>query len=286
VARRTQGVDLKISVFTTIGSIGRTINDIQDAWVEAIQNYLQFADEVVVVWGFEKAPAFQLDDRIKVVHSPWPNEFKWEFIGQQFELGYQNCSGDWVIHADLDFFFHEKDFDKIREAFGTYVNSPALSFWKYQFLLADRYRLKSRLVIAVNKKKFGDRIRFNSGGDLCQPSLDGMEIKPDTVPEARIPFYNYDFTFKTKDNIAWEFNRMARARAKNFPNDDWGLGDEKKALEHFKRMQIGRFNNNDGWKVIDITEHPKVLQDKLTKINAKQFGYNMFGWVTERSKYL
>ena len=277
---------MKLSIFTTCSNpIER-----QDPFYEAISCYKDLADEVIIINGKIgdeynlETELVQMNDKVKVVRYEWPEEFSWEFIGQQFQRGYEACTGDWIIHADLDFFFHENDFDKIRKTLEENSEEPAVSFWKYQFLLVDRYRLKSRLVITVNKGKYKNRIKFNSGGDLCQPSLDGMELKPDTVKEIGVPFYNYDFCFKEKNVIAKEFYRMAKARNKVFPNDNWGIESKEKALEYFKKMQLGRFENNlNDYKKIKLEDHPRYIQDRIYNIKPNQFGFNMFSWIKEKS---
>jgi len=278
----------KLSIFTTVGH--KNCEKVTDPFNEAMNCHCDLADELVIVNG-GKPYTFQdviklnvdADCDVRFENYEWPEDFDWKFIGEQFNRGYMACKGDWVIHADLDFFFHEKNFDDIRRSLDFYQEEPALAFLKHQFLLVDRFRLKSRLVLAVNKKKFGDRIQFDSGGDLCQPSLDGKEIKIEDIRVLRIPFYNYDFCFKAKEEIAYEFNRMAQARHKDFPNDDWGYKSEGEALEYFKRMMIGRFNNNEGWQKIRLEDHPKYIQKKIKNINPEQFGYNMFGWVKEKA---
>jgi len=281
----------KLSIFTTVGH--ENCQKITDPYIEAIKCYSELADEVIIMngSGIKKFPYKSLFmaninmDKIRIIDYEWPEEFDWKFIGEQFNRGYMACSGDWVIHADLDFFFHEKNFDEIRRSLDFYSDEPALGFLKNQFLLVDRFRIKSRLILAVNKKKFGDRIQFNSGGDLCQPSLDGKEIKVDDIRVLRIPFYNYDFCFKDKETIAYEFNRMAKARHKDFPDDNWGYESEEKALEYFKNMMVGRFNNNDGWQKIRLQDHPKYIQEKIKNITPEQFGYNAFGWFGTKIEY-
>src|SRR3990167_8362377 len=175
-----------ISLFTTT----HQARERQEPYEEAMACYRDLADEVVEV------------------KDEWPEEFTWPLIGQMFQKGYERATGDWVIHADLDYFFHEKSFDDIRRVLEQNSEKPALSFYKWQFILPDRYTLKSRCVIAVNKGRYGDRIKFDSGGDLCQPSLDGKLLKSDEVKEAKIPFYNYEKTFKTKLQIAKDSGRM------------------------------------------------------------------------------
>lgn len=242
-----------------------------DAWVQALQCYSELADEVIVIDGSKHETFKQLPKNVKMVKSLWEDEFSWEFIGQQFQKGYENCTGDWVIHADLDFIFHETDFGLIRRTFEDNMEEPALSFWKYQFILPDRYNLKSRLVIAVNKGKYGGRIKFDSGGDLCQPSLDGREIDAGTTKEARIPFYNYEKILKTYDQIVDDCGRMARAWERHFGNTKLG-GDTEEAFNEWATMIKGRFAKPQ--QRIDLFRHPQFMIPLILDLKPIHFGYD------------
>jgi glycosyltransferase involved in cell wall biosynthesis len=258
----------KLSIFTTVTNPhlrGDNFND-------ALKCYLALADEVIIVNGGEDLGIS--DPKIKVIKSEWPYDFNWPFIGQQFQKGYEAATGDWVIHADLDFIFHEKDFANIRKAFDENPKLPAMSFWKYQFILPDRYNLKSRLVIAVNKKQFGNRILFNSGGDLCQPSLDGEEIRPDVTPEARVAFYNYEKMTKNFNQVQEDILRMALAWEKHFSEARLGF-DAESAYEEWAKMVCGRFKKPQ--KEIPIEDHPIFVQKTIKNLTKEQWGYNGFG---------
>lgn len=261
---------MKISIFTTITDPVKR----GDLFGQALACYTDLADEVVVVNG-GKQTVSDPTGKVKEVKHPWPKEFSWEFIGQQFQRGYEAATGDWVIHADLDFLFHERDFTTIRKAFLDNDYSPALSFWKYQFILPSSYNLKSRLVIAVNKKRYGDRIKFDSGGDLCQPSLDGVEIDPSQTVEARVPLYNYEKIIKTKEQILDDTGRMARAWHTHF--GDYKLGDltDENAYEVWYNMEKGRYNKPQ--QKIPLSEHPKYMKDTILNLKPDQFGFNGFG---------
>lgn len=255
---------MKLGIFTTATRPKQR----GDTYIEALDCYRDLADEVVTVRGEET----------------WPQEFSWPLIGQHFQHGYEEVNADWVLHMDLDFIFHEKDFQAIRQACIDNKDAPALSFWKYQFIQPDRYNLKSRLVIAVNKGKFGNRIRFDSGGDLCQPSLDGKEIKPDSVPEARIPFYNYEKIIKTSDQVMEDVGRMDRAYKRHFGkwlySED---GTDEDAFNGYMRMAIGRASKPH--KIIQLEEHPIYMQGVLATLRPHQFGHSAFG-ALERCSYV
>lgn len=231
-----------------------------DHYQQSYDSYIDLADEVVTVRG----------------EDTWPKEFSWPLIGQHFQFGYEQLNTDWVIHADLDFVFHEKDHDAIRKALRDNQDAPALSFYKYQFILPDRYNLKSRLVIAVNKKKYGDRIRFDSGGDLCQPSLDGKEITPDSVPEAKVPFYNYEKLIKTSDQIMDDVGRMDRAYYKHFGKRLYSTdGSDEDAFNGWVKMVLGRFTKPQ--QHIELEDHPIYVQGLIATLRPHHFGHSAFG---------
>ena len=253
-----------------------------DNAVDALECYTNLADETVIVDGSHPeyvngGPTQDGDkDHPEFVMHNWPQQFSWNFIGQQFQRGYEACTGDWVIHADLDFIFHERDFGRIRQALKDYPNTPAVSFYKWQFVLPDRYNLKSRLAIAVNKEKFGDRIKFNGGGDLCQPTLDGKDLDLNEIPQAGVPFYNYEKLIKTKEQIIDDVERMDDAYIKYFGRTLYRT-DELTAYEGWYNMVSGRFSKPS--KSIPLSDHPKYIQETIKNLKPEHFGYNGFGLI-------
>lgn len=273
---------MAISIFTTM----YYPNERGDNWQNAIDCYKELADQVVVIHG-DKLVDMQFRHffmGVDFMFHEWPKEFSWPFFGEQFQRGYDSCDGDWVIKADLDYIFHENDFENIRKALKRHSDAPALSFWKYQFILPDRYNIKSRLAIAVNKAKFGDRIRFDSGGDLCQVSLHGEYLSPDKIPEAKIPFYNYEKLLKTKEQIAADQGRMERAWHRHFGYYQMGSdGTDESAYQKWLEAQIGKFNKPQ--EHISLESHPKYVQETIRNLTPEQWGYDGFGHL-ERNDYV
>ena len=302
---------MKISIFVTLQSPDKR----QDPYIEAINNYLDFADEVVAVIGDDEnnrewMKNLPVDNKLKFVYKIWENEFEWKRIGEQFQFGYDNCDGDFILRCDADYFFHENDFEEIKQ-FLEKCDAPAATMPKRQFLLADRSRVKSRVPIAFNKGKYGNRIKLDSGGDLCQPSLDGKELKPDDLPEiskrelvmvsegvtqeqldARlpgakvgeshtfvqkrgIPFWNYECILRTKEVEAREFHRFAKAWKKTFGTDPMGADSEEEALKRFTEMNLGRFNNSPG-QITLLDDHPKYMIETIKNLRPEQFGYSLW----------
>lgn len=253
-----------------------------DNLMPALNCYLELADELVIVDGSKDAHEFVEEPiggaaSVTQIKHLWPREFDWPFIGQQFQRGYEACTGDWVLHLDIDMIFHQRDFGKIRQALKDYPNAPAVSFYKWQMIQPDRYNLKSRLVLAVNKKMFGDRIKFDGGGesDLCQPSLDGKLIGLDSTPQSGVPFYNYEHICKTKEQVMDDVSRMDRAYNRHYGrwlySED---GTEQSAFDGWCYMVEGR--NAKPSKHIELSDHPRFMQDTIKNLTPEQFGYN--GW--------
>lgn len=260
---------MKLSLFTTLTEPYRRGDNAGDALI----CYKELADEVVVInGGFNSLRA----EGVKEIKYLWKHDFDWAFIGQQFQRGYEACTGDWVLHSDIDFIFHENDFEAIRQACRDNPNAPAISMWKYQFILPDRYNIKSRLVTLVNKGKYGDRIKFDGGGesDLCQPSLDGKLITSSDVPEARVPFYNYERLIKTKEQIKADAERMENAYFAHYGVPLYSH-DGNSAYQGLINMMCGRFNKPQ--KEITLSEHPKYVQTTISKLEEKHWGYSGFG---------
>jgi glycosyltransferase involved in cell wall biosynthesis len=304
----------KISIFTSITNPEQR----QDAWKEAIGCYLDFADEVVVIDGSDH-PGLQnatynglniWKKQPIIIKHRWPEEFDWTFIGQQFQRGYDACTGDWVLRMDIDYLIHENDFEDIRK-FLDNCTAPVACMPKKQFLLADEYRVKSLIPIAFNKKKYGDRIKLDSGGDLCQPSLDEIEVDKEKMPiisrkvpvvvtgaskgqiQKRLPnvqeedgvlymmdkgihIWNYECILRTKEVEAREFHRFAKAWERTFRRDSLGAESEDKALQKFLDMQLGRYKAG-GWAKCLLEDHPKYMQEKIKDLTENQFGHSLWG---------
>jgi hypothetical protein len=228
-----------------------------DPWKEALDCYNQLADELVVVG------------------EDWPYEFKFDHIGKTFQKGFDKCSGDWVLRMDLDYFVHEKDISKIKKYLAKNNDSPAVAFRQYQFFTPDRYHVKTKLCIALNKKMFPN-IKLNGGGDLCQPTINGKQILPVNVPTVPIPIWQYDSMFRTKEIIAEDRARFARAWNRQF--NKWGdRGGSEPEIAYAAWIKIIEAKYKKHVLKTKIKHHPIYIQEKLMNLKVNQFGYDAFG---------
>ena len=244
---------LKISIFTSYTNPEKRM----DPWVESLQCYREFADEVVVVG------------------EDWEYEFSFDHIGKTFQQGFEEASGDWVIKMDIDTVFHENDFDKLRSYLHKYKDTPGLCLTKRQIFTPDRFHTKARMCFVLNKKKYPNLI-LNGGGDLCDPTLNGQLLNENNMATISIPFWNYDSTFKTRDIIAEDRGRFARAWKRQFGNyGNRGGGSSEEAFEAWYKMIQERYKKHI-FK-LKPTDHPKYFQNKIQNLNHNQFGYDAFG---------
>lgn len=295
---------MKLSIFTQC----TRPEERQDPWRESIANFTDFADEVVIVCG-DKSDLeldFPNKDKIKLIYNKWDVD-DYLMYGKQCKIGFENTTGEYSIRVDLDYFFHEDDWENIRLCLET-TDEDCLFMAKKQFILTDRFRIKSLLPM-VFKGSLRGKVVFDSGGDLAQPRINGNivsdksksvcrkehviisdnvtdeQIKkrlPDVQKEngqtfcmnRRICIFNYDMTFKTKLVATNEFLKLSKARYKK-NKSDWGQNFEE-ASKYMINMQKGRLDS-EGWADFGIDEHPKHIKERIKNIKPEQFGYNAFG---------
>lgn len=299
---------MKLSIFTMITKPEYR----QDCWLEALTNFTNFADEVVIVCGDESDLQlnFPNKEKIKLVYNKWRSD-DYMIYGEQYQKGFEATEGDWAIKADIDYFFHEDDWEDIRACLEV-SDEEVLFMAKKQFVLPTKYRVKALMPIVFNGKLRG-RVTFDGGDDYTWPKVDGILVSdkskavcrkeyviigdnvtekqiesrlPEVVEQngrmmqmnRRISVYNYDMTFKDKKTIAREFLKQSKARFKK-TGSDWGQ-TEKAALEYFINMQLGRLSNRSGWAKCE--SHPKHIQEKINNLKPDQLGYNVFGRYSEK----
>jgi hypothetical protein len=246
-------MSMNITIFTSMTDPEKRM----DPWKEAISCYQDLADEVIIVG------------------EDWPHDFSWDHIGKTFHEGFEKSNGDWVIRMDLDYFFHEKSLKKIYSAMKKYEDQPALAFPQYQIFTPDRYQVKTKLCIALNKKKYPNII-LNGGGDLTHPTLNNIQIKNTDVPFINTPIWQYDSSFRTREIISHDRARFARAWYEYFNEwGDRGGGSPDAAFDAWFQMIQTRYKKHVN--KLKISDHPKYIKEKLLDLDKNQFGFDAFG---------
>jgi len=243
-----------ISVFTTMTNP----DERNDPWQEALNCYNNISDNNVVVVGED-----------------WPLEFDWGIFNKVYQRGFDKCDSKWVMRMDLDYFIHEDDIEKIKFYLKKYNDQPGVVLPQYQFFTQDRYQIKTKLCLLLNKEKFPD-IKLNGGTDKMLATLDGKLLTYKNVPQIRVPIWQYDSMFRTKEIIKNDRARFARAWFRTFNNyGDRGGDNPDEAFDAWFLMIQERYKKHV-FKM-DIDKHPVFIKNKLKKISSDQFGYDAFG---------
>lgn len=300
----------KISIFVTLGNIGNTPDEWQYAWREAIESYLDFADEVVIVNGepfnnedtndllYAYRDMLELEEgkkSFKIIDLPWEYDFSWETIAQHFNAGLEACTGDWIMKMDIDYVIHERDMAELKARLEAYYKEKwwVCSFMKYTVLNQHKAYQKVHLpfIIRGDKKeliKFGipedDKTSawgypiMVNGFDEKRGLPTGTTIPESMVRSTGIDIFNYDNTFRDKETTGKHFLRFSNAREKaGFPRE-WGSTEEE-ALQKFIDMMWSRIKKTSGsYKPLLLESHPKYVRDRIKSLTPDLYGYN--SWKT------
>jgi glycosyltransferase involved in cell wall biosynthesis len=278
---------MKVTILTCVGNEKETVDVRDPNWKAALESYRQFADEIIVVDG---SCTLKSDGDMKVVHYHWPWDWSWEELPKHLNKGLEAASGDWVIRCDIDYIFHENDIPLIRKRLAMRGLVPIGSFHKNSLVTRDGYYVKGSVPMAINKGQFSDRIQFgkadNMRTDLCYPiyvkdiSEDGVpygRFREEAIVPVRLPFYNYDYTFKTKEETRREFWRFSQAYYRYFK--EWRFGStEEESFDYFVNMMKMRLTRNI--RPITIEEHPVFIREAVRNMTPEMFGYNGWGMLS------
>lgn len=279
---------MKISAFACITDPVKR----QDPYLESITSVLEWADELVIVDGSRDGTGYkeEIGDMCKdktFVYVPmlWPNNWSWEELPKHLNAGLRACTGDFAIKFDVDYVFHEKTRTTLNNALFVGRREKTLTLQKISAVLSTMFYQKGEVPFILNML-YRDKLAFgkatNKETDLCYPIVvEGMDGE---IPYGHVPansetgrtaasFYNYDYTFKTKEVVKREFYNFSRARFKYSGNDSWGKTEEE-SLEFFLEMMRSRLVNCR-YKFPHPIQ-PKYIRAKLDSLTPEQFGYN--GW--------
>ena len=247
---------MKVTIFTSYTNP----DERKDPWKEAMSCFEDIADEVIVVG------------------KDIPYEFEWTIWNKEFQRAFDEASGDWVIRMDIDYFIHEKDIQNLKNNLFKFKEYPGIIFPQYQFFIPTKYSYHTNLCLAVNKTNFPN-IKLNGGTDKILPTINNKILDYKKLPWLDIPIWQYDGIFRTKEIIAEDRARFARAWHRYSDNYNKRGGPTKElAYDAWFNFQKKRFKNHVF--PVKIDDHPKYIKESLKNLKENQFGYSAFG-ITE-----
>lgn len=281
-----------IGIFVTVGNEKQDPFERGDCFLEALESYRELADMVVVVDGSGRLK-MKPSGSLQIVSYMWPWNFDWVEIPKHMNCGLEALDTDIRIRCDSDYVFHDLDISEIRNGlFDMYDKGyEVVTMQKFSFVLRDRYYEKGKLPIVVNAGLLGDKkirlgIDRNQKTDLCYPVVvegvgDGGLYygSSKSIKFGYSPFavYNYDYSFKTKEQTIDEFWRFSEAYHSYY--GEWTFGATKEdAFNVFLGMMGGRLRKcvyrmgENGHR----HRHPKYIEGRIKGLTEKEFSYN--GW--------
>ncbi len=261
----------------------------QDIWQESIASMIPWADEIVIVNG-GKPILHKLNanwrKKIKMVDLPWPHEFSWDELPKHLNAGLKECTGNYVVRADIDYVFKDCWKASLWEL-KLYGGKRIITAQKFSTTLVNKVYQKGPTPMIINMA-YGDMCFGVAEGkytDLCVPIIqtgmrgdipEGKMIEDRDIYRSHLEFMNYDYCFKTKEFTAKEFLRFSRAHKRYFGSTKWGSTEEE-SLQKFINMMNYRINQKGGhifdtpWQL-----HPTFIKEKVRDIKPEHFGHS--GW--------
>lgn len=240
-----------------------------DPWKEGLSCYGDFADEIVAVYDFREQEITEfinaLGKNIVSIDMDWPWEYSWEEFPRHNNAALEKATGDWVMRMYVDYLIHEKDFVKLRESME--LNNYAAITMQKTSIYKDRYYSKGNIVVGLNKKDF-PHLRFGQILNQVNDDLDKVVAPLFTdergVPVGKLPWpignsgvalWNFDYTFKTREQCHEQFAQAARAYKRYFSMSLLGQNDAE-AIDVFDRLQKARYERtNKTWELKDLPKY-------------------------------
>lgn len=279
---------MKLSIVTTITNPDKY----QYAWREALKNYALLADEIIVVNGGEALNPGQIERQVaaKMVEilMPWPEQWHWRELPLHLNAGLAAATGDWVLKMDIDYLIRECEFSDLRDRLEKWQGDPAV-VQLLKTVIMNRFQCydKAILPICINKKHFGDSIKFGIAADKktdwCYAIMAkgedefgvpmGLSVPENMMRGAGVRIYDYDYFFRTKEVARSEFWRFAQAYATAF-DQSWGETEER-SWEVWQDQYRGRLKKF--LMPISIEGHPEAIRERIKNMKPEEFGHSNWG---------
>lgn len=283
---------MKLSVLTMITKP----DERQDLWREALENYKNFADEIVVVVGDMKTYKQCVEsERVKFVYLEWFDDWDYVELPRHLNYGLRVCTGDWVLKLDIDQLIPEHQVGNLKTNLqrAEQWKVEALALEKMSYFCDGRYKLKGKQPILFKRLEnveFGEAYDLDQKHrDLCQPIIVSGHKYVDDYPvptgdlvkyeDSSVLYWNFSYTFKNETVAREHFWRFVRAYRGYFNSDVFGK-NKTEALEYFKKtVKKGYLECAYTAKLHEL---PKEMRRPLNDLKPEQLGYNLWGLVWQK----
>lgn len=253
-------------------------------YLEAIQSYCDFADEVIVIDSHSTDGSLEkvqtISPKIKIIQSDWPWDFTQKEYPIHYNLGFESCTGDWVMKMDIDHLLDSKYLQEFKERLAHAGSVKMATFQRWNFLNRYQFYDKGKMPTAINKK-FDVKVgipRGESNTDWTIPVenyelVDGVplgdRINPSHILNTGIPIFNYDCFFRDKEKCKVWYQRIANANPQ--------LYGASNAWERWKEIRLKQ-KTEPGLKTITLNDHPMRIRERVNNMTPEMWGFNNWNW--------
>lgn len=266
-----------------------------DTWgypyLESIKSFLPVVDEMIVIDGGSTDDTVknirQLSDKIRVIDDEdvkWEDVWKYSRMSHNFDRGYQECKGDYVIKFDIDNILLERHEKILRRDIAEMDNTKcySMNFNRRNICREGWYNLKKSKVLAINKRLCKqDRLDVHYGLDLENWGWGNEAITIDykrggiyygkllrfyKYYGSNVAIYNYDFIFRSEEackELLYRFHR-AISLQKGYKS----FKSREKVYQMFLNTKAKNMKSVHNYKM-ELKDHPKIIQSKLKKLWTK-----------------
>lgn len=313
---------MRISAYTIVTNAIKN----QFPFIESIKSYLPVVDEMIVVDGGSIDGTVEAireigDSRIRIVTIPWDQNWTYKQMGINWNVGLYECTGDVVITFDADYILHENVYGDFNPKWDLRLDCETMlqetwrsaQFTRFNFILSDRFFLKSKKTLAVNMKLCREGgLNIKHGFD---PEIKNWGFEPvvaefeengvwfgkllrrysrSMISSANV--YNYDYMFMTEDVAKAARHRHYLAEVKQFnfdyhkaimPKHHYKVsevsGKPEIAWKEYRDQCLVNMGREQGH--IRLQDHPLVIQERIKNLTPLHQGYDSWGWLGEKSEY-
>ena len=253
-------------------------------FIESVRSFLPDVDELVVAFnvygqndGTREAIEAIKDPKIRIVSTVFDiYKYGWYSYGISRTMGYQACKGDVILMFDADGVLHEKDYSTLARELSIFIDTKrATGYWeKRRIYKPDTYWDQHKHSGIYSKKILGDRFDFFRDDGKGAPNFTRLTPAEQDSFKFSVQLFGYEHVWDTEEVVKAKVNRYGRMA-------DSLAGRELKTPEVYfsEYMQELVDGIKAKGKTMSVSDHPALMQNKLTQINNTHFGYNFFGYV-------
>jgi glycosyltransferase involved in cell wall biosynthesis len=233
-------------------------------FIESIRSILPICDEVVVVVGDSddntKARILALNEpKINIIDSVWDPALRkgGQVLAQQTNIALDHIKGDWGLYIQADEVLHERYIPAIQAAAKKNLNDSRVE----GLLFAYRHFYGSYDYVGLSRDWYRHEIRIVRNLPHIRSYKDAQGFRTIANRKLRVKSVEAEMY-----HYGWVRSPLAQQKKKEMVNPLWH--DDQWMAENVFGGDKFRYNRREWLSLFEGT-HPKVMQDRIEKMNWK-----------------